>query len=100
MAELNKNMNNAESNEAAPKKAEKANKSEEKTNIFVNAGKWIAKFLKDTKGEMKKVVWTSKSDVWKSLQLVIVAVVGVSLAIWVVDFLSSTGISALARLFG
>ena len=54
MADLNKNMNNAESNETAPKKAEKANKSEEKTNIFVNAGKWIAKFLKDTKGEMKK----------------------------------------------
>jgi preprotein translocase subunit SecE len=100
MAELNKNMNNAESNETAPKKAEKTTKSQEKTNVFVKAGKWIAKFLKDTKGEMKKVVWTSKSDVWKSLQLVIIAVVGVSLAIWVVDFLSSTGISALARLFG
>ena len=78
----------------------KNTKSQEKTNVFVKAGKWIAKFLKDTKGEMKKVVWTSKSDVWKSLQLVIIAVVGVSLAIWVVDFLSSTGISALARLFG
>ena len=101
MADLNKNINNAESNVTAPKKAEKTNKSQENnSNFFVDAGKWIAKFLKDTKGEMKKVVWTSKSEVWKSLQLVIVAVVGISAAIAIVDYLSTTGISALARLFG
>ena len=95
----NKNINKTEGTEAT--KVEKTTKSKDaKPNIFTRAGKWIVKFLKDTKGELKKVVWTSKSDVWKSLQLVIIAVVGVSLAIWVVDFLSSTGISALARLFG
>ena len=101
MAELNKNINNAESGETAPKKAEKTTKSQEnKPNVFVRAGKWIAKFLKDTKGEMNKVVWTSKSDVWKSLQLVVVAVVAISVAIAIVDYLSSTGFAALAKLFG
>ena len=102
MAEQNKNINNAESNEnAAPKKAEKAAKpKEKKPNIFARAGKWIVKFLKDTKGELKKVVWTSKSEVWKSLQLVIVTVVGVSIAILAIDTVSSFLINTLAGLIG
>ena len=102
MAENNKNINNAESSDVAPKKAEvKATKSQDKKpNIFVRAGKWIAKFLKDTRGELKKVVWTSKSEVWKSLQLVIVAVVGVSAAIAVIDFVSSLVINTIAGLIG
>ena len=100
MAEKNNNINNAEGTEVT-KKAEKATKSKDaKPNIFVRLGKWIAKFLKDTRGELKKVVWTSKSEVWKSLQLVIVIVVAVSLVIAFVDYMSTTGLSALAKLFG
>ena len=100
MAENNKNINNAESNEVA-KKAEKTTKSKDvKPNFFTRAGKWIVKFLKDTKGELKKVVWTSKSEVWKSLQLVIVTVVGVSLAIAVIDYVSSFVINTIAGLIG
>ena len=102
MAEKNNNINNAENNEVTSKKAEvKATKSKEKKpNIFVRAGKWIAKFLKDTKGELKKVVWTSKSEVWKSLQLVIVTVVGVSIAIAIIDYASSFVINTIAGLIG
>ncbi len=101
MAEQNKNINNAESNETATQKAEKAAKpKDKKPNIFARAGKWIVKFLKDTKGELKKVVWTSKSEVWKSLQLVVVTVVGVSIAILAIDTVSSFVINAIAGLIG
>ena len=101
MAEKNKNINNAEGNEVANKADVKATKSQDKKpNVFVRFGKWIAKFLKDTKGELKKVVWTSKSEVWKSLQLVIVTVVGVSIAIAVIDYVSSLVINTIAGLIG
>ena len=102
MAEKNNNINTAESTEAASKKAEtKAAKSQDaKPNFFVRAGKWIVKFLKDTKGELKKVVWTSKSEVIKSLELVIVTVVGVSVAILAIDSVSSFVINTIAGLIG
>ena len=103
MAENNKNINNsAESKEVAPKKAEvKATKSQDdKPNVFVRFGKWISKFLKDTKGELKKVVWTSKTEVWKSFQLVIASVVAVSVAVAVIDYVSSLVINTIAGLIG
>ena len=100
MAENNKNINNAESNEVA-KKAEKTTKSKDsKPNFFTRAGKWIVKFLKDTKGELKKVVWTSKSEVWKSLQLVIAAVVVISAIILLIDTCSSYVINTIAGWIG
>ena len=100
MAEKNNNINNAEGTEVT-KKAEKATKSKDvKPNFFVRAGQWIAKFAKDTVGELKKVVWTSKSEVWKSLQLVILTVVGVSIAIALIDTVSSFVINTIAGLIG
>ena len=102
MADKNMNINNAdETAEVAKKSDVKSTKSQEKKpNIFVTLGKKIAKFLKDTKGELKKVVWTSKSEVWKSFQLVIATVVGVSVAIAVIDYVSSLVINTIAGLIG
>ena len=95
----NKNINTTEGTEST--KVEKTTKSKDaKPNIFVRAGKWIVKFLKDTKGELKKVVWTSKSEVWKSLQLVIAAVVVISVIILLIDTCSSYVINAIAGLIG
>ena len=93
----NKNINNAESNEVA-KKAPKS--QEKKPNFFATVGKKLSKFLKDTVGELKKVVWTSKSEVWKSFQLVIATVVGVSIAIALIDYVSSFVINTIAGLIG
>ena len=101
MAEKNNNINTAESNNVAKKAEVKATKSQDKKpNVFVRFGNWIAKFAKDTVGELKKVVWTSKSEVWKSLQLVIVTVVGVSVAIAIIDYVSSFVINTIAGLIG
>ena len=94
----NKNINTpAEENKAEAK----ATKSKEKKPSFIATGsKKLVKFLKDTIGELKKVVWTSKSEVWKSLQLVILTVVGVSISIAVIDYVSSLVINTIAGLIG
>ena len=102
MADKNKNINSSDENNQVVKKSdEKAAKpKEKKPNFFVRAGKKISKFLKDTVGELKKVVWTSKTEVWKSFQLVIATVVAVSLAIAVIDYVSSLIINSIAGLIG
>mgnify|MGYP002732120644 CR=1 FL=1 len=78
----------------------KPEKKEKKPNFLVTGWKKLVKFCKDTVGELKKVVWTSKSEVWKSFQLVIATVVSVSVAIAVIDFVSSLVINAIAGLIG
>ena len=103
MAENKKNINEeAVDNASVDKKAEKkSNKpAENKPNIFVRLGKKIVKICKDTVGELKKVVWTSKSEVWKSFELVIATVVGVSVLIAIIDYASSFIINTIAGLIG
>ena len=95
MSEENKNLSTEE------KVEEKKTKSaEKKPNFFARTGKKLVKFIKDTKGEMKKVVWMSKSEVWKSFRLVIATVVAVSIAIAIVDVASSFVINTIAGLIG
>ena len=103
MAENKKNINEeAIDNETVAKKAEKKSSkpAEKKPNIFVRIGKKLAKICKDTVGELKKVVWTSKSEVWKSFELVIATVVGISVIILIIDSASSFIINTIAGLIG
>ena len=97
MAE-NKNINNSPEEKKGENKVAKS--KDKKPNIFVRAAKKTAKFFKDTVGELKKVVWTSRSEVWKSFQLVILTVVGISVAIALIDYASSLIINAIAGLIG
>ena len=78
----------------------KSKKSDAKENIFVRVWKKIVKLCKDTVGELKKVVWTSKSEVFKSFKLVIATVVGVSFVIAIIDLTSSWIINTIANLIG
>ena len=78
----------------------KSKKSDAKENIFVRIWKKIVKLCKDTVGELKKVVWTSKSEVFKSFKLVIATVVGVSFVIAIIDLTSSWIINTIANLIG
>lgn len=71
-----------------------------KKNVFVRIWNRICKFAKDTVGELKKVVWTPKSELAKSTKLVIVTVVSVALAIALVDLGASWALSKLAGLVG
>ncbi len=98
MAEEKKNVYASAAEKKAEKKAK--SKSQSKPNFFVRAWKRTVKFFKDTAGELKKVVWTSKSDVWKSFKLVIATVVVLSALIAVIDLVSNTIIVSIADLIG
>jgi preprotein translocase subunit SecE len=98
MSEENKNLTTDETVEKVEEKKEKS--AEKKPNFFVRAWTKLVKFIKDTKGEMKKVVWMSKGEVWKSFKLVIATVVAISIAIAIVDVASSFVINTIAGLIG
>ncbi len=68
--------------------------------FFVRIWKKIVKIVKDTVGELKKVVWTPKSEVFNSFKLVIATVVGISLIIAVIDVSSSAIIKLIAEAIG
>jgi len=74
--------------------------TEKKPNIFVRFWKWLCKFSSDTVGELKKVAWTPKTELWKSTKLVVVTVVALCAVIAVIDLASSWLISTIAGLIG
>lgn len=79
-------------------KAEKAAKIRKpasgKGNILARAGVSIAKFFKDFKGEIKKIVWPDRKTVIKStgVVLAVVAIIGV------IIFLIDTGLTEVIKL--
>ena len=73
-------------------------KVEKKPNFFVRTWRKLCKLCKDVVGEMKKVVWTSKAELWKSTKIVLVTVVAFAVAIAIVDVLFFNGIELLAGL--
>ena len=100
MAEKNNNINTASDDKKVVKAEKKSTKKDKKPNFLVRACKKIGKFFKDTVGELKKVVWTSKTEVWKSFKLVIATVVAISAIIAVIDYASSLIINSIANLIG
>ena len=59
----------------------------------------ILRWLKDMKGEMKKVTWPSGKDTFRNVLIVIVCVILVGLCIWVFDFVAKLVVEALLNLF-
>ena len=87
-------------NNAAGEVASKSKKTVTKDNFFKRMWKKLVKLSKDTVGEMKKVVWTPKSELWKNTKLVILSVVAISLAIAVVDTTFTYIFTSIAGLIG
>ena len=71
-----------------------------KQNVFVRIGSKIKKFSKDTVSELKKVSWTSKTELFKSTKLVIATVLAVCIVIALIDLGASWAINSLASLIG
>ena len=90
-----KNENNAVA-EVSPK----STKTVKKDNFFKRTGKKLVKLIKDTKGEMKKVTWTPKTELKKNTKLVIFSVLAISLAIAVVDTAFTYLFTTVAGLIG
>ena len=75
-----------------------AENNEKKAGFFKRMGARIAKFWRDFRSEMKKVVWMSREDLRKNSILVIVSVVVFTLVLGGVDFVLSWTINALGSL--
>ncbi|HIT53238.1 MAG TPA: preprotein translocase subunit SecE [Candidatus Fimivicinus intestinavium] len=78
-------------------KADKANKPK-KPNIFVRAGKAIARFFKDFRGETKKITWPDAKTVLKNTGIVIAVILIIGIGVWIVDFALSGGLSLIEGL--
>lgn len=88
----------------ATEKVEKAKKVKEKPakakkgNIFARIGKAIKGFIKDFKGETKKIVWPGAKEVIKSTGVVLLAVLVIGAGIWLADWLLTKGVDAFMDL--
>ena len=95
MSEQDKRDNAPQESVSSEKKAKapKEKKKEKKPNR-------VLRWLKDLKGELKKVTWPTTKDVVKNVGTVILCVIIVGVFIWVFDFLARAVIDALLQLFG
>ena len=66
-----------------------ADKAAKKQNIFKRMGRAVIRFFKDTRGEMKKVVWPSAKQVRNNFLVVVAFVLFASIFIVALDFLFS-----------
>ena len=64
----------------------------------MRACKAIKGFIKDFKGETKKIVWPGAKEVIKSTGVVLVAVLVIGAGIWLVDWLLSLGVDGVMEL--
>lgn len=67
------------------KKSDKKSNSDKKPNIFVRAGRRIKKFFRDTKSEIKKIVWPTPKATFKNMGIVILAIVIIGVFIFALD---------------
>ena len=62
--------------------------AKKKTGIFGR----IAKFFRETKSEMKKVVWPSRKHVVNNTLVVLATVLVIGIVIWVLDLIFQFGL--------
>ena len=68
---------------------------EKKPGFFKRIASGIKRFFKDTKRELKKVVWPSRKTVLNNTGVVIVVLIAFSVGIGIIDFI----FNALVGLF-
>lgn len=64
----------------------KNKKPEKKPNVFKRAFKAVAKFIRETKAEIKKIVWPTPKQTFKNTGLVLLAMLVVGVVIFGLDF--------------
>ena len=62
---------------------------------FKRAGKAIARYFRELRSELKKVVWPTPQQVLKNTLIVMACVLVVGVFIWLFDFVARYGIDAL-----
>ena len=69
-----------------------------KENWFARTWGKIARYFRELKSELKKVVWSTPKQVAKNTLIVIACVIVVGLFIWVFDFVAQALITAIINL--
>ena len=77
-------------------KADKKSKKDEKPGLFQRIARWF----REMKSELKKVVWPTPKQTVNNTVIVIICVIVVGICIWVFDALAGEIIRALLHLFG
>ena len=95
MSEQEKRENAAQKETVSSEKKAKAPKKKD-----AKKPNRVLRWLKDLKGELKKVTWPSAKDVVKNVGIVIVCVLIVGVCIWAFDALAHAVVGALLKLFG
>ena len=80
---------------AKPAKVDKKAKKDEKPGFFQRVARWF----REMKSELKKVVWPTPKQTVNNTVIVIVCVIVVGIFIWIFDALASGIIAALIDLF-
>lgn len=70
-----------------------------KPNFFVRIGKRLAKWFREMKSELKKVVWPSGKQLLNNTLVVLVSVLIVGIIVCLFDLLAGFGIDLLGKLF-
>ena len=70
-----------------------------KENWFKRTGSKVAKFFREMRSELRKVVWPTKEQVLKNALVVAGCVLVVGLFIWLFDFFAQVIITGLIGLF-
>ena len=70
-----------------------------KENWFKATWGKVAKYFRELRSELKKVVWPTPKQVLKNAGIVVVCVVAVGIFIWLFDFVAQIGIDALIGIF-
>lgn len=69
----------------------KKKEPEKKPNVFKRAGSKIAKFFRDLKSEIRKIVWPTPKATFKNMGIVLLAMLIVGLVVFGLD----TGLGTL-----
>ena len=69
-----------------------------KQNWFKRAWGAIARYFRELKSELKKVVWSTPKQVAKNTLIVIACVIVVGAFIWVFDLVAQAAITAIINL--
>ncbi|MBQ6430627.1 MAG: preprotein translocase subunit SecE [Oscillospiraceae bacterium] len=70
-----------------------------KPNFFVRTGRAIAKWFREMKSELKKVVWPDGKQLFNNTLIVLASVLVVGVIVCLFDFLAGKGIALLKDLF-
>ena len=70
-----------------------------KENWFKRAWGAVARYFRELKSELKKVVWSTPQQVLKNALIVVACVLIVGVFIWLFDFVAQTLITGLINLF-